>query len=70
MARVPRHPEQDGSAEASGGADKPMTKAEATEAMGRFKGLTRQLLNVSRAQLQTEEERYQREKPKRRRRKR
>jgi len=52
------------STEASAG--KSLTKAEAGRAMDRFKNLTRDLLNVPREKIQAEENRYQRDKPKRR----
>jgi hypothetical protein len=68
MARSPRQRERSDKAEAD--AQKPMTKAEAVEAMGRFKTLTRQLLGVTREQLKDEEDRYQSGKPKRKRRRR
>jgi hypothetical protein len=47
-----------------GGADagKPLTKAQAKEAMARFESLTRQLLTVPRARLADEQERYEKRK--------
>ena len=56
MDKRPRHDRSD-STEASAG--KPLTKAEAVKAMGRFKNLTRNLLNVPREKIQAEEKHYQ-----------
>jgi hypothetical protein len=43
-------------------ADKPLTKAQAKEAMVRFESLTRQLLTVSRARLRDEQDHYEKQK--------
>ena len=42
--------------------DKPLTKAQAKEAMARFESLTRRLLTVPRARLQAEQDRYEKRK--------
>lgn len=62
MAKPPRQPERNDSAEA-GGPEKPMTKAEAAKAMSRFKTLTRHLLAVPRERLKVEEIRFRSGKP-------
>jgi hypothetical protein len=57
MRQKQSHSESHGKGEAN--AEKPLTKAEAKKAMARFESLTRQLLTVSRGQLQEEQLKYE-----------
>ena len=57
MRQKQSHSESSGKGEAT--AEKPLTKAEAKKAMARFESLTRQLLTVSRGQLQEEQQKYE-----------
>jgi hypothetical protein len=57
MSQKQSHSESHGNGEAT--AEKPLTKAGAKKAMARFESLTRQLLTVSRARMQDEQERYE-----------
>ena len=68
MAKIPRQREQSAKGEAD--TEKPMTKAEAPQAMERFKTLARKLLAVPRAAIEEEERKFrQKRTPTRKRRK-
>jgi hypothetical protein len=60
MSHKQSHPESRDKGEVK--PEKPLTKAEAKKAMARFESLTRRLLAVPRAQLQEEQERYEKRK--------
>jgi len=47
-------PPHEGPSKRTGGGDKPLTQAEATAAMDKFKSVTKSLLSVSNASLQAE----------------
>lgn len=59
MRQKQSHSESPGNGEATAG--KPLTKAQAKKAMARFESLTRQLLAVSRGQLQEEQGLYEKQ---------
>jgi|GEM_PF-4763565 len=56
MAKKQSHLEKHGKGGAN--AEKPLTKAEAVEAMNKFKNLTRQLLAVPRGKFEVEQRLY------------
>jgi len=54
MKHKSRMPPHEGPGKSTGDGDKPLTQAEATAAMDKFKSVTKSLLSVSNASLQAE----------------